>query len=484
MSRLIIGPFNRVEGDLEVKLDMKEGRVEEARVVSPLYRGFERILKGKDPQDALVYAPRICGICSVSQSTAAAYALAGLEGVSTPLNGQRASNMILATENIADHLTHFYLFFMPDFTRETYGSEPWYAGIAKRFQAIKGEATQDFLPARAELLHITGILAGKWPHTLAIQPGGTTRSIQANEQARLKSILFTFRRFLERYLFGADLEEISSLSSYEALEAWLAAKGPDHSDFSRFLAISRTLDLAKAGRSCDRFMSYGVYPQGEEQTPLFAQGIVMDEQALPLDSAAIAEDVSHAWMVSDEPRHPSDGQTIPDPGMQDGYSWCKAPRLNGQTMETGALSRQLIDGHPLIRDCVARSGGNVENRVLARLLEVAILVPHMQAWSESLDLGEPFRHHGKGLPDGQSVGLVEAARGSLGHWLSVKNGVIENYQIIAPTTWNFSPRDGQGLPGPLEQALVGAGLREGEVDPVSVQHIVRSYDPCMVCTVH
>jgi hydrogenase large subunit len=119
MSRLIIGPFNRVEGDLEVKLDMKDDRVHEARVVSPLYRGFERILKGKDPQDALVYAPRICGICSVSQSTAAAYALAGLEGVSTPLNGQRASNMILAAENIADHLTQFYLFFMPDFTRET-----------------------------------------------------------------------------------------------------------------------------------------------------------------------------------------------------------------------------------------------------------------------------------------------------------------------------------------------------------------------------
>ena len=77
MSRLIVGPFNRVEGDLEVKLDIQDGAVRQAQVVSPLYRGFERILAGKAPFDALVYAPRICGICSVSQSVAAAKALSG-----------------------------------------------------------------------------------------------------------------------------------------------------------------------------------------------------------------------------------------------------------------------------------------------------------------------------------------------------------------------------------------------------------------------
>jgi hydrogenase large subunit len=81
-------------------------------------------------------------------------------------------------------------------------------------------------------------------------------------------------------------------------------------------------------------------------------------------------------------------------------------------------------------------------------------------------------------------GLVEAARGSLGHWLTVKRGRIHNYQIVAPTTWNFSPRDAAGNPGALEQALVGAPVMAGEKTPLSVQHIVRSFDPCMVCTVH
>ena len=87
------------------------------------------------------------------------------------------------------------------------------------------------------------------------------------------------------------------------------------------------------------------------------------------------------------------------------------------------------------------------------------------------------------LPEeGEARGLVEAARGSLGHWISVKRGRIERYQIVAPTTWNFSPRDAHGQPGPLEQALVG--LPTGDAAPLTVHHVVRSFDPCMVCTVH
>ena len=78
MSRLIVGPFNRVEGDLEVQLDVAQSRVRAAWVNSPMYRGFEQILPGKEPLDALVIVPRLCGICSVSQSVAAARALSDL----------------------------------------------------------------------------------------------------------------------------------------------------------------------------------------------------------------------------------------------------------------------------------------------------------------------------------------------------------------------------------------------------------------------
>jgi Ni,Fe-hydrogenase I large subunit len=86
--------------------------------------------------------------------------------------------------------------------------------------------------------------------------------------------------------------------------------------------------------------------------------------------------------------------------------------------------------------------------------------------------------------NGAGIGLVKAARGSLGHWLRIERGRIANDQIIAPTTWNFSPRIRTGVPGAVEMALEGAPVRPGETTPIAVQHIVRSFDPCMVCTVH
>ncbi len=101
MSTRILGPFNRVEGDLEVRLEIAEGRVAAAYVNSPMYRGFEQMLQGKDPMDALVIVPRICGICSVSQSAAAAKALRGLMGLTPPENGLLAEHLVTACENLA-----------------------------------------------------------------------------------------------------------------------------------------------------------------------------------------------------------------------------------------------------------------------------------------------------------------------------------------------------------------------------------------------
>jgi Ni,Fe-hydrogenase I large subunit len=124
MTRLVVGPFNRVEGDLEVTLDVDDGHVRSAQVNAPMFRGFEQILLGRDALDALVVVPRICGICSVSQSAAAAAALARAMGVTPPPDGWRVAQLIQATENLADHLTHFYTFFMPDFAREAPGRRP------------------------------------------------------------------------------------------------------------------------------------------------------------------------------------------------------------------------------------------------------------------------------------------------------------------------------------------------------------------------
>jgi coenzyme F420-reducing hydrogenase alpha subunit len=220
MTTRILGPFNRVEGDLEVHLDIADGRVAAARVNSPLYRGFEQMLPGKSPLDALVIVPRICGICSVAQSAAAAAALRDLMGLTPPPNGRLAEHLIGACENLADHLTHFYLFFMPDFARPAYQSRPWFPAAEARFKAVSGSAANDVLPARAEFMHLMGLMAGKWPHTLSLQPGGTSRPLEHSEILRLITLLRGFRRFLERHTFGDDLEAVAGLDSLAALDRW------------------------------------------------------------------------------------------------------------------------------------------------------------------------------------------------------------------------------------------------------------------------
>jgi len=480
MTRRIMGPFNRVEGDLEVKIDIDDGRVSDARVTSPLYRGFEQMLVGKDPRDALVYAPRICGICSVSQSVAAATALRQAQGITIAPNGERVTNLVLACENLVDHLTHFYLFFMPDFAREIYAKQAWFSKTEQRFKAAKGSATKQLLPVRAQFLHLMGILAGKWPHSLALQPGGTTRAVEAGEKSRLLSLLFVMRDFLENQLFGVPLEQITEMTAIAQLNNYAGA--PLTADLRHFLMLADELQLQQLGRATDRFMSYGAYQTaGHHQ---FKQG-VWQGGVHPLNSAVIQEDISHSWLDGDDAAlHPSVGITQPAADSEGGYSWCKAPRLDGKVVEVGALARQLIDGQALIQNLVQESGGNVRNRVLARLYEVARLLPMMEQWVKALEPGEPFCIEAAMPKNAEGIGMVEAARGSLGHWLSIRNGRIHNYQIVAPTTWNFSPRDAARQRGALEQALIGAPLRAGETDPIAVQHIVRSFDPCMVCTVH
>jgi Ni,Fe-hydrogenase I large subunit len=464
-TRLIVGPFNRVEGDLEVTLEVADGMVREARVTAPMYRGFEQILAGRPPEDALVIAPRICGICSVSQSAAAARALAQVAGITPPPNGRLAADLVLAAENAADHLTHFMLFFMPDFARAGYADRPWFAAAHRRFAAGSGDCARTLLPARARFLHLMGLLAGKWPHSLALQPGGVTKGVDSGERIRLLSILAEFRESLETHLYADRLERIAALDSPDALAAW--AEAADCGDFRLFLHIARDLDLATLGRGPTTFLSYGSFG-------LWPAGIATADGVAPLDPALIREDLTSAWMA---------GPTQPDAFKDGAYSWCKAPRLDGAIAEVGALARQVVAGDPLAV-ALAQGGGSVLARVVMRLVELARLVLAMEEWVRAIRPAQPFCVESPLPLRGHGIGLVEAARGALGHWLTVEAGSIREYRIIAPTTWNFSPRDAAGRPGPLETALAGTPIAAEESNPVAVQHVVRSFDPCMVCTVH
>ncbi len=472
---LLVGPFNRVEGDLEIRLEVEDGRVAAAYANSPLFRGFEQMMLGKAPIDALTITPRICGICSISQSSAAAAALGSAAGSDPAPQGALAAAVMHGIENVCDHLTHFNLFFCADFARPAYADREWHLRAVARFTAIEGSAARACVEARAQVLHIVGLLGGKWPHTLAIQPGGVTRAPTARDRIRMTTTLAAFRRYLESEVFGAPLEEFAALPSAEALCNW------DKGDAGLFMEIAADLHLGAIGSGPGRFMSFGAYPLPEGRS--FGPGLWENGQFRDIEISEIREDLSHAWMLGDD-AHPKTGQTLPDEEMRDpAYSWCKAPRLAGRTIETGAFARQVVDGHPAAVQ-MAKEGSSVLARVACRLLELARTQLLLEEWVAAMKPEERFMDTVDLPKTGEGQGLVEAARGALGHWIRIEDGRIVNYQIIAPTTWNFSPRDGSGTPGPVETALVGAEVGDAEDTPLTVQHIVRSFDPCMVCTVH
>ncbi|MEX0339476.1 MAG: nickel-dependent hydrogenase large subunit [Arenibacterium sp.] len=472
---LLIGPFNRVEGDLEIRLEVEEGRVAAAFANAPLFRGFETMMLGKDPMDALTITPRICGICSISQSSAASAALGALAGQAPAPQGALAAAIMHAVENVCDHLTHFNLFFCADFARPAYADRTWHERAVQRFTAMEGSAARSCVEARAQILHIVGLLGGKWPHTLAIQPGGVTKAPTSRDRIRMTSILRRFRRYLEDVVFGASVEAFAALDTARALINW------DKGDAGLFMEISADLELGASGPGPGRYLSFGAYPVAEGRA--FAQGLWVDGAVSEVDTSHIREELGHAWMLGPD-AHPSEGATHPDERMSaPAYSWCKAPRFGGQVIETGAFARQVVDGHPGARD-LATHGSSVLARVAGRLLEVARTQLLLEKWVADLQPEARFIDKVVLPSEGSGEGLVEAARGALGHWIRVEGGKISGYQIVAPTTWNFSPRDSAGIPGPVESALVGAEVGEDEDTPLSVQHIVRSFDPCMVCTVH
>jgi hydrogenase large subunit len=479
LKKIIAGPFNRVEGDLEIQIELEKNRIKSARVNSPIYRGFEQILIGNDPLDAMVFTPRICGICSISHSIASARALASYASEEVPENGRLCTNLIQACENVADLFTHFYLFFMPDFAHKEYKNYPWYPKIERRFQAIKGTAGTESLKVRTNFLQIMGILAGKWPHSLSIQPGGTSRPVEKHEQVKLLSMINNFRNFLEKKLFGLPLPELLAISSKDDLIATLENNG---SDFGDFLALSTELKLDLLGTTRETLMSYGSYPKKDGY---FLEPGLWREKKIKLNPELITEDISHAWYsASPTILPPERGKTLPNHTKKDGYSWIKAPRLDGQVVEVGSLARLVIDGDYLLVEEYKKNGSSVQNRIIARLLELAKTVVVMENWIKKIKPGNPFCNPLVKPVTGKGMGLTEAARGGLGHWVQLEDGKIENYQIIAPTTWNFSPRDQNKNPGVLEKALYATTLANPSPNSVEIQHIVRSFDPCMSCTVH
>lgn len=488
-------PLNRVEGDLELRVELDGDVVSDAWSSGTMFRGFERILVGRGALDGLVITPRICGICNTSHLTAAARALDMVSRAQVPPDAVRLRNVALMAEHIQSDVRHGILLFMPDFANPAYRDSPLFEEAVHRYQPFKGESTIEVIRETKRVLEIVVIIGGAWPHSSYMVPGGIVSVPSAIDLVQCRNVLERYRRWYERRILGCTMERWQDVRSRADLDAWLAESlAHQSSDLGFYIRFARQIGLDKIGRGHGNFISYGsldlpeatrvLSRKGSRQ--LVPAGFAQGTQVREFSQEKVAEHVAHSWYVDYEGgKHPFEGETRPYATGQESqkYSWAKAPRYDGLPAETGPLAEMVIAGHPLFADLLTRDGPSVFIRELARLVRPTELIPAMEQWLSETTGGGTFYVSPGEVVEGSGFGLTEAARGALGHWVKIREGKIAHYQVVTPTAWNASPRDSDGVRGPWEEALVGTEVKD-QNNPVELGHVVRSFDACLVCTVH
>ena len=289
------------------------------------------------------------------------------------------------------------------------------------------------------------------------------------------------------------------------------------------------------GLAGKNMLSYGDFPtipnQWDDESLMLPAGAIIDGDLSTVhevdtrDLEQIQEFVNHSWYSYDDENrglHPWEGVTEPnfelgpnlkgtktniqeiDEGAK--YSWLKAPRWKGHAMEVGPLSRFVIayasgreDVKELVDSTLSELGlplpalFSTLGRTAARGLECTWSAHKMRevfddmmanikagdVSTANMDMWEPSTWPN----DVKGVGMVEAPRGALGHWIHIKNSKIENYQAIVPSTWNASPRDPAGNIGAYEASLLGTPLANAE-QPLEILRTIHSFDPCLACASH
>jgi hydrogenase large subunit len=292
-------------------------------------------------------------------------------------------------------------------------------------------------------------------------------------------------------------------------------------------------DWFQRGEGLGNFLCYGDLPTGGLMDPagfLFPRGVILNRDLNTIhdvdlhDDSQIQEFVAHAWYDyqggKDLGLHPYAGETTLDydgrGGVQppysqldvtDGYTWLKAPRWKGHAMEVGPLARVLMlyaTGHAQTKELVDRTLATLKlepralfstlGRTAARTLETKVLVDAMQGWYDALIANikagdDRTFNEGRWDPatwprEARGAGFMEAPRGALGHWIVIKDGLIENYQAVVPSTWNAGPRDPANQPGAYEAALADNHQLADVKQPLEILRTIHSFDPCIACAVH
>ncbi|MEK7409443.1 MAG: nickel-dependent hydrogenase large subunit [Acidobacteriota bacterium] len=455
-----IDPVSRIEGHLKVDavVDFVNGRqqVVEARLSGTLFRGFEKILENRPPLDAPDITQRICGVCPVSHGLAASMTLEKAAGLVPPPAARVMRNLVLGSNFLQSHILHFYVLSVLDFV-EGPAMPPWQPSWTSDKRITGANASRlvnnyvRALDIRRKCHEMGAIFGGKLPHPPAFVPGGFTTTPRATRLKLFQQYLAEIRAFIhDVYLPDVDL---------------VASYYPDY---------------YQIGGGPRNLLAYGVFDLDDAGTvKLFKRGRLRSgsNTVEPVDTAAITERVTASWYAPQtDDLNPAAGETIPVYPKNGAYSWLKAPRYQQVPYEVGALARMRVSGY-------YQGGESVLDRHRARALEALRIADALGGWVRQLSSRQPTYIQYRTPLTGAGVGLTEAPRGALGHWLKIEGGRTAKYQVVTPTCWNASPKDAQNQRGPIEQALIGTPVREVD-EPVEVARVIHSFDPCLSCAVH
>ena len=463
--KVSIDPVTRIEGHLKAEVEVKNGVVVDAHLSGGMYRGFEQILRGRDPRDATQITQRICGVCPTAHATASALALDDAFGVELTDNGRIARNLILGANFLQSHILHFYHLAALDYVNgpETAPFIPRYKNndvrVPKEINDVGVGQYLEALEIRKICHEMVALLGGKMPHVQGIVVGGATE-------------------IPTREALNAYAERFKKVKKF-VMEKYIPLV---------YLLAGPYGDLLKTGVGCKNLVSWGVFELDAAGNTLLKPGVYTDGKDYKVDPALIKEYVKYSYFEdSTTGLNPTVGQTLPDPYKAGAYSFIKAPRYNGKPHEGGPLARMWATNPELsktgqdalgvkkLRD-IGDACFSILGRHVARAEETALIAMAVEEWLAAAQPGKETFVQADIPESAEGLGMTEAPRGALLHYINIKDSVIDNYQITSATIWNANPRDDMGQRGPIEEALVGVPVPDID-NPVNVGRLIRAFDP-------
>jgi len=519
-EKIVIDPITRIEGHLKVEVEVENGKVKDAWSSGTLFRGFEVVLKDRDPRDAWLITQRICGVCPTSHAYASVLSMDDSFGVEAPTAGRILRNLSSGANFVHSHILHFYHLAALDYVDVVSALDADPVKTEEIANAV-GTKVMDFTAVKDKLAAFVqsgqlGLFAnGFWGHP----------AYKLSPEVNLIAVA----HYLDALTYQAKASEVNALIVGRApiSQGWVAGgitvvptvaliaelkyrilelqQWVDETHIPDILAIAPSyIDWAAIGGGYGNYLSWGVFPdESNEPTKQFLpRGAIFEGDIAGVKDVKpedVKEYIKHSWYSSGDGLNPSKGETDPKVGEFDAegrYSWIKSPRIDGKPMEVGPLARMAVAygrgdkvATELIDSTLDKLGvpGKPEvlvstlGRLAARALECKAVVDAMLVWVDELVKavkdGNAKTYEAYDIPSSASgVGMSEAPRGSVAHWNEISGKKIKNYQVVAPTTWNFCPRDEKGNRGPMEEALIGTPVEDPE-KPIEVLRVVRSYDP-------